>query len=66
MKNKLLLLNAVLLVAIGAGVWRLREAWMAARAREQAVLHRRVTPKSLGSAPAAPRIEPVQIGRAHV
>jgi len=59
LKNKLLLLNAVLLVAIGAGVWRLREAWMAARAREQAVLHRRVTPKSLGSAPAAPRIEPV-------
>lgn len=59
MKNKLLLLNAVLLVAIGAGVWRLREAWLAARAREQAVLNRSVTPRSVGSAPPSPRIEPV-------
>ena len=59
MKNKLLLLNAALLVAIGAGVWRLREAWVAARAREEAVLHRRVTPKPLRSAPAGPHIEPV-------
>jgi hypothetical protein len=59
LKNKLLLLNAVLLVAIGAGVWRLREAWLAARTREEAVLHRRVTPPSPGSVPAGPRIEPV-------
>jgi len=59
LKNKLLLLNAALLVAIGAGVWRLREAWVAARAREVAVLGRRVTPKSMVSAPAGPRIEPV-------
>ena len=59
MKNKLLLLNAVLLVAIGTGVWRLREAWLAARAREQAVLNRSVTPRSVGSAPTGPRIEPV-------
>jgi hypothetical protein len=59
LKSKLLLLNVALLVAIGAGVWRLREAWAAARAREEAVLHRRVTPKSIASAPAGPRIEPV-------
>jgi hypothetical protein len=59
LKSKLLLLNAALLVAIGVGVWRLREAWVAARAREEAVLHRRVTPKSIASAPAGPRIEPV-------
>jgi len=59
LKKKLLLLNAALLVAIGAGVWRLREAWVAARAREVAVLGRRVTPKSIVSAPAGPRIEPV-------
>ncbi len=59
MKKKLLLLNAVLLVGIGAGVWRLREAWVAARAREQAVLNQRVTPKSPGTAPPDPRIEPV-------
>src|SRR6476646_5771334 len=50
LKSKLLLLNAALLVAIGVGVWRLREAWAAARVREEAVLHRRVTPKSIGSA----------------
>lgn len=59
MKSKLLLLNAVLLVAIGAGVWRLREAWLAARVREESVLGRRVAPPPLGSPPAAPRTEPV-------
>lgn len=59
MKSKLLLLNAALLCAIALGVWRLREAWVAARVREDAVLHRPVTPKSLGSAPAGPHIEPV-------
>lgn len=59
MRNKLLLLNAVLLVAIGAGVWRLRVAWVAARAREEAVLGRRVTAPPPGIAPAGPRVEPV-------
>ena len=59
MKTKLLLLNAALLVAIGAGAWRLRESWVAARAREEAVLHRRVPAKSLGTAPVGPRVEPV-------
>ena len=59
MKNKLLLVNAVLLVAIGAGVWRLREAWGGARAREQAVLGSRVAPRPVGNAPADPSIEPV-------
>ena len=59
MKNKLLLLNAVLLVAIGAGVWCLREAWVAARTREQAVLGRPLPPRPVAGAPADPRIEPV-------
>jgi hypothetical protein len=59
LKSKLLLLNAALLVAIGAGVWRLREAWVAVRAREIAVLHGRVTPKSIGGATTGSRIEPV-------
>ncbi|HXI40807.1 MAG TPA: hypothetical protein VNH83_12550 [Bryobacteraceae bacterium] len=59
MKNKLLLLNAVLLVAIGAGVWRLREAWVAVRTREQAVLGRRMAPRSVDNATPDPRIEPV-------
>jgi hypothetical protein len=59
LKSTLPLLTAALPVAIGAGVWRLPEAWVAARAREEAVLHRRVTPKSIAGAPAGPRIEPV-------
>jgi hypothetical protein len=42
--RKLLLLNLVLLVAVGAAGWRLRQDWLAARAREQALLHRQVTP----------------------
>ena len=59
MKNKILLLNAVLLVSIAAGLWRLREAWVSARAREQAILSRRVAPRPVGSVPPDPRIEPV-------
>ncbi len=59
MKNRLLLLNLTLLVATGAGVWRLRENWQAARAREQLVLHRRLAPKPPGPMPASPPIESV-------
>lgn len=35
-----MLLNLVLLSALGAASWRLRQDWLAARAREQALLHR--------------------------
>jgi len=42
--RKLLLLNLVLLLAVGAAGWRLRQDWLAARAREQVLLHRQVTP----------------------
>jgi hypothetical protein len=59
LKNKLLLLNALLLLAISGGVWSLREAWVAARTREQAVLGRRVAPRPAGNVPADPRIDPV-------
>lgn len=47
MTRKLLLLNFVLLVAVGAAGWRLRQDWVAAHTREQALLHRRVTPQPL-------------------
>lgn len=47
MKRKLLLLNLVLLLALGAAVWQLRQDWLAARAREQALLHRHVAPPPL-------------------
>ena len=45
MTRKLLLLNIVLLLAVAAATWRLRQDWLAARAREQALLHRQVTPQ---------------------
>ena len=59
MTRKLLLLNFVLLVAVGAAAWRLREDWLAARAREQALLHRRVTPPPLPPVTLTKPAEPV-------
>ena len=43
----MLLLNLVLLLAVGAASWQLRQDWLSARAREQALLHRRVAPPPL-------------------
>ena len=51
MTRRLLVLNLVLLVAIAAAVWRLREDWIAARVREQALLGQAVKPR-----PAVPLI----------
>ena len=42
MKRKVLLLNAVLLVLLTYAGWQLRQAWLAARAREAAELNRKV------------------------
>lgn len=44
MTRKLWVLNLVLLLAIGAGAWRLRQDWAAARLRERLLLHRAVKP----------------------
>lgn len=44
MRRKLLLLNAVLLVLLAYGGWQLRQAWMAAKAREAAELNRKLRP----------------------
>jgi hypothetical protein len=49
LKRKLLLLNLVLVLLTAAAGWQLRREWMAARAREEAVLKRQVKP-----APAPP------------
>lgn len=61
MKRRLLLLNlALLLLAVAAG-WRLRQEWVAARAREEAVLRRQVRPAPASPAPpieAAPPVVP--------
>ena len=37
-------MNFVLLLAVGAATWRLREDWIAARVRERALLHQTVKP----------------------
>ena len=49
MRRKLLFLNLVLLLLTAAAGWQLRREWLAARAREEAVLKRKVQP-----APALP------------
>jgi hypothetical protein len=59
LKNRLLLLNLTLLVATGVGVWRLRENWLAARAREPLILYRSVAARPAGPIPASPPISGV-------
>jgi hypothetical protein len=58
LKRKLLVLDLVLLAAIGAEAWHLREAWTSARAREQALLHRPVKPLAASPLPPEKPIEP--------
>lgn len=57
MKRKLLLLNLVLVLLTAAAGWQLRREWMAARAREEAVLKRKLQP-----APAPP-VAPMEPAR---
>jgi len=42
-----MLLNLALLLAVAASTWRLRQDWLAARVREQALSHREVAPQPL-------------------
>ena len=54
MKPKLMLLNLLLLALSAGAAWRLREAWFAAHAREQAVLHKHLLvlpPPPIGKLP---------------
>lgn len=51
MKNRLFLLNLMLLALIGASAWRLRQNWLDARAREQQMFGRSYKPSP---APALP------------
>ncbi len=44
MTHRLWALNAVLLLAVGAAAWRLREDWIVAHLRERALLHQTVKP----------------------
>jgi hypothetical protein len=52
-------LDLALLAGIGVGVWRLRQDWVTARAREQAVLHRRLQTTPPPRVSASLRVGPV-------
>jgi hypothetical protein len=61
LKRKVLLLNAVLLALLTYAGWQLRQAWLAARAREAAELHRKVpraAPPPFTPLPAAAPVTP--------
>ena len=59
MTRKLLVLNLVLVLAVAAAAWRLRQDWLAARAREQALLHRQVKPQPAPPVILSKPIDPV-------
>jgi len=58
-KRKLVILDLVLVIAAGAVVWRLRDDWLAARARELAVLQKQIRPTPLPPMVASPNVPPV-------
>lgn len=61
MKRRVLLLNLALLALLGYTGWRLRQGWLAARAREAAELNRKVKPGAppvFTPLPAVPSVVP--------
>jgi hypothetical protein len=60
MTRKLVLLNLLLVALLGAAAWQLRENWLAARAREQALARKKVPPEPAPVVPAAAPVPPVQ------
>lgn len=59
MNRRLVLLNLALLALAGALVWTLRTNWLAAQARERAVLQRKVAAKAVLAPPALPGVKTV-------
>ena len=59
MNRRLVLLNLALLALAGALVWTLRTNWIAAQARERAVLQRKVAAKAVLAPPALPGVKTV-------
>lgn len=59
MKRKLWLLNLLLLAGIGYTGWQMRQKWLAAREREQALLRRRAQELSLNPLQPLPTVVPV-------
>ncbi len=62
MNRRLVLLNVALLALAGALVWMLRADWFGARAKESAVLARKVEPKKILAPPSLPPVKPVTPG----
>ena len=59
MTRRLVLLNLALLALVGALVWTLRANWMQAKARERAVLQRKVAAKAILAPPPLPTVKAV-------
>ena len=59
MNRRLVLLNLALLALAGALVWILRTNWIEAKARERAVLQRKVAAKAVLAPPALPGVKAV-------
>ncbi len=59
MNRRLVLLNLALLALAGALVWTLRTNWLQAKARERAVLQRKVAAKAVLAPPALPPVKAV-------
>ena len=59
MNRRLVLLNLALLALAGALVWTLRTNWIQAKARERAVLQRKVAAKAVLPPPALPGVKAV-------
>ena len=59
MNRRLVLLNLALLAFAGALVWTLRANWIQSKARERAVLQRKVAAKAVLAPPALPTVKAV-------
>ncbi len=59
MNRRLIVLNLALLALAGALVWTLRTNWLQAKARERAVLQRKVAAKAVLAPPALPTMKAV-------
>src|SRR5579862_818678 len=59
LNRRLVLLNVALLALAGALVWTLRTNWLAAKARERAVLQRKVAAKTVLAPPPLPTVKTV-------
>jgi hypothetical protein len=60
LRRKLILMNLALIAVIALAGWRLRTEWLEARAREDAVLQKRIKPVAAPKVSPLPKVEPVK------